>query len=263
MPLACPAGGRYRRCVDTELTTDLPARGVRSGALAVLGLVLVVAVMVPPLATIARRNLVAESIQFCVLAMVGPALIVLGAQRRWPSRGRAGWPLLAGTVLALGAWIGACLVWRLPPVLDALARHPALAAAELVTLLLPGIGLWLELVSSPPSAPGSARPWRALVAALAMWSMWIIAYLLGFARGSVVHAYGAGGSLGMVNDQEITAVLLWLVSTFCFAPLIFVPVLAWLRDGADSAEGTRPRMSGGVRGWTKGTGRTSAGQARR
>jgi cytochrome c oxidase assembly factor CtaG len=214
--------------------------------------------------------------------MISPALIALASPRRvarpalepaaGPESGLAAGsatrrnavPPFARAVVVLGAWIGACLVWRLPAVLDALARHPWLAVPELVTLLCTGILLWLELVSSPWSGSWVARPWRAVVAALAMWSIWIIAYLLGFASASVVHVYDASGSLSTVNDQEITAVVLWLVSTFCFVPLIFVPVLSWLRDGADPAEERAiPRAGGGVRGWNNWAGGGSGRQTRR
>src|SRR5437868_1158008 len=65
------------------------------------------------------------------------------------------------------AFVGVCLAWRLPPVMDALARQPALIVAEAVTLLAAGAALWLEIVDSPPVAPRLPRPQRAAVAALA------------------------------------------------------------------------------------------------
>ncbi len=46
---------------------------------------------------------------------------------------------------------------------------------EAVTLGAAGVGLWLGLVPAPPSAARGPRPERALVAALAMWSVWAIA----------------------------------------------------------------------------------------
>ena len=38
--------------------------------------------MLPPVETLARQYLLVESVQFCLLAMAGPALIVLGAPWR-------------------------------------------------------------------------------------------------------------------------------------------------------------------------------------
>ena len=242
--------------------------------LAPAGLALIAVALLPPVETLARQYLVVESVQFCVLSMVGPALIVLGAPWRALrlSRGQAAEPasrpdragarpgpadrLAAGRrrrpsfarAAGFGVWwVGTCLCWRLPPVLDALARYPALSLAELATLVPAGVGLWLELVNSPPLAPRLTRPRRAAIAALAMWSIWVIAYVLGFAGGSVVHAYdGPGSSLSTVTDQEITAFVLWLVAACCFVPVIFVSLLTWLRDGADPGE---EPASPGVRGW--------------
>src|SRR5487761_269788 len=229
--------------------------GNRRQWLAVAGLVLAAVAVLPPLETLARRYLFAESIQFCVLAMATPALIVLGApwvlrsgrargagsQAHYPGSGpclperlavgRQGRPSFARATGFLAAWAAVALFWRLPPVLDALARHPAILLPELVTVAPAGVGLWLELVHSPPFAPRLARPQRAFIAALAMWSIWAIAYVLGFATGSVVHGYdGAGSSLPTVADQEITAGLLWALSAACFIPVVFVALITSLRD---------------------------------
>ena len=216
---------------------------VAGGVLLVLGVL--------PLEADVRRYLFAESVQFCAFAMAIPALVVLGAP--WtPRRGR----LAFGGALAVGlVFVGVCLLWRLPPVLDALARHPILQVPELVTLLFAGAWLWLQLVSSPTSAARLTRPQRAAVAALSMWSIWVIAYVLGFANHAVIHAYDLSGSLGAVADQETSAALMWAVSGACFIPVISVTMLGWLRDssapGAGAAE-EAPSVRGGVpavRGW--------------
>ena len=263
------------------------ARPATAG-LAPAGLALMAVALLPPVETLARRYLLVESVQFCLLAMAGPALIVLGAPWRACrlSRGQTGKP--GGRAPGTGArpgladrlaarrldrpsfaravgicawWVVSCVCWRLPPVLDALARHPALILAAWATLSSAGIGLWLELVNSPPLIPRLSRPRRAAIAALAMWSTWAIAFVLGFARGPVVHAYdGAGSSLSTVADQELAAFVLWLAAACCFVPVIFVALLTWLRDGADP--GAEP-ASPGVRGWGRQPRRASAGQARR
>jgi cytochrome c oxidase assembly factor CtaG len=232
--------------------------------LPVAAIALMLACLLPPLSVLARRYLFAESIQFCVFAMAAPAFIVLGAPWRPirpPSGGThladrlaAGRRRRASSLPALGylvAWVVICLGWRLLPVLDALARHPVLVAAELLTLLAAGTLLWLELVDSPPFVPRLAYPQRAGVAALAMWSIWAIAYVLGFAAHSVVPAYdGAGSHLSPVADQEITAFLLWAVAGLCFIPVIFVTLLTWLKEGAEAAgEPAGPTAPAGVRGW--------------
>ena len=214
--------------------------------LAPIGLVLVLACLLPPLSALARRYVFAESIQFSVLAMAGPALIVLGAPWRLlrlsgpadrlaaAHRGNRSF-LRAGIFLL--AFIGVCLAWRLPPVMDVLARQPALVVAEAVTLLAAGAALWLEIVDSPPVAPRLPRPQRAAVAALAMWSIWIVAYVLGSASHAVFSAYDAAGSgLSVVADQEIAVGLVWAVSGCCFVPVVMANMLGWLTGGEDADE---------------------------
>ncbi len=240
---------------------------------------------------LARRYVVAESAQFVVFAMAAPALIVLGAPWRLLRLSRApaspdpaspdpASPDPASPDLASGAapldrlaaarqrqnsfpraggyllaFICAGVAWRLPPVMDALARHPVLVLPELVTLLAAGTGLWLELVPSPPLAPRLPKPQRATIAALAMWSAWAVAYVLGLSNHAVFHGYDpAGGALSAVADQQITVALVWAVSACCFVPVIFVAVLTWLSGNGDPDEELQRLARDGrqhpvVRGW--------------
>jgi cytochrome c oxidase assembly factor CtaG len=262
--------------------------------LAVAGVLAVAVSLVPPVATLAREYVFVESAQFVLFAMVAPALIVLGAPWRLLRLSRAGEGRPAGAAggaagegqagagtpagagpfdrLAAGRqqhrsflraagfllWFFViCLVWRLPPMVDALARHPALVAAELVTLLAAGTGLWLELVASPPLEPRLPNPQRAAIAALAMWSTWAVAYALGFANHAVFHGYDAAGNgLSAVADQQITVGLVWAVSAFCFVPVVFVTMLTWLAGNDDPDEelqrlARNERQQAVVRGWER------------
>jgi cytochrome c oxidase assembly factor CtaG len=222
--------------------------------LGVTGLVLVLACLLPPLDMLARRYVFAESLQFCVFAMGGPALIVLAAPWRFLRLSRSAGPGGPGpadrlaaarrdhrsfgrAAVFLIAFIAVGLAWRLPPVMDALARKPALVVPEALTLLAAGIGLWLELVDSPPVAPRLPRPGRAAVAALAMWSTWAVAYVLGFADHAIFHAYDAAGSgLSAVADQEIAVGLVCAVAGACFVPVVITSMIAWLAGGEDADE---------------------------
>lgn len=218
--------------------------------LAVTG-VLLLALSVWPLGQLASRHLFAETIQFFAVAIVVPALVVLGA-RPAPRAGR----LPFAGAIAVGALFAAgCLLWRLPPVLDALARRPLLRVPELASMLLAGVALWLQLVGSGPSAARLSRTQRAAVAAVPMWSVWAIGYVLGFANHPVIHAYDLSGSLGVVSDQELSAALTWAISGACFIPVIAVTMLGWLRDsgapGPGPAEEQAVRGAMTVRGWTR------------
>jgi cytochrome c oxidase assembly factor CtaG len=258
--------------VDTELTDhrQAPPRPW----LAAAGLALIVVCLVPPLDVLARRYLFVESIQFCVFALAAPALIALGAPWRLlpgepgkpgepggparpaprlaplPAGAGRHWTSFVVTLGCLIAWVVLCVFWWLPSVLDGLARHPALVLPEALTLGAAGLGLWVGLVPAQPSAVRRPRPERALVAALAMWSLWAIAYILGFAHDAVVHAYDPAGShLGPVADQEIAAFLLWAAAGLAFTPVVFTVAMRWLRDGSEPAGERARRAPAGVRGW--------------
>jgi cytochrome c oxidase assembly factor CtaG len=228
---------------------------------AVAGLVLVLVSLLPPLDLLALRYVWAESVQFCVFAMVGPALIVLGAPwrllrlSRMENAGQAGVTVsdegpadrLAAqrrqrtsfppAAIFMIAFMAVSLAWRLPPVMDALARQPLLVLPEMVTLVAAGTGLWLELVDSPPLTPRLPHPQRAAVAALSMWFTWAVAYALGFASHAVLHGYsGAGRGLSIIADQEITVALVWAVAGFCFVPVVILTMGRWLTHSEDPDE---------------------------
>jgi cytochrome c oxidase assembly factor CtaG len=242
--------------------------------------------LLPPVGTWALRYVFVESLQFVLFATAVPALLVLGApwhllglsrlSRRRGSgsagaRGALGrlripWSRRAAFirgVTVLLVFMGAVVFWRVPLVVNALARQPGLAVLELVTLLAAGSALWLELVESPPLLPSLLRPQRAVFAALAMWTIWVVAYILGFSRVAWYSAYPHyAGGLGVIPDQQIATGIMWAVPAFCFIPVVFVAAMTWLRDTEDPDQGlheimraeqpeTNPqRWPRGPRGWT-------------
>lgn len=249
--------------------------------LSLLAILVAVGCLVPPVTVFAGRYVFVESIQFSLLAMVVPALAVLGAPWRLlglsrpaatgPPDGatrRAGpadrlalarsrHPSFVRSAAFLAVFAGVAGFWRLPAVVDGLARDQALALLEMASLLLAGTGLWLELAVSPPLRPRRRGPQRAVIAALAMWFIWIVAYILGFAGHPVFAAYAdqAGAPLGGVADQELATAVMWLVAALCFVPVVFAAALGWLRDSEHpdaDAEFRRVADEGSlppVRGW--------------
>lgn len=171
------------------------------------------------------------------------------------ARARERNPSFMRSVAFLAAFAAVAVAWRLPPVIDALARHPVLAVAELASLLITGVALWLELVPSPPLRPRGRGLHLAVIAAFAMWLIWIIAYVLGLATHGVFHAYRyhPGGPLSAVADQELATAVLWAVAAVCFMPVIFASAHHWLQGG-DDVEADLERVTGTpalptVKGW--------------
>jgi hypothetical protein len=100
-----------------------------------------------------------------------------------------------------------------------------------------------------------------LFAAVAMWSVWAIGYILGFSGTAWFASYArpAGHGLSIMVDQQIGAALLWAVPGVVCVPFIYVCLMSWLRDGSDpdaelGAVRSGPRASGVAaprppRGW--------------
>ena len=171
------------------------------------------------------------------------------------ARTRARSPSLMCSAAFLAAFAAVSVAWRLPAVIDAVARDQDLAVAELASLLVAGVALWLELAPSSPLRPRGRGLRQAVTAAFAMWLIWIIAYIQGSASRGLFHAYRyhPGGALSAVADQELATALLWAVAAGCFMPVIFTAAHHWLHDG-DNVEAELERASASaalpvVRGW--------------
>lgn len=218
----------------------------------IAALILITCALVPPVAGYARQYAFVQALQFVIFAIVGPALLTLGTPwfTRAPAResGSAWLPRRPGAraAIRLAAFVVLAVAWRMPGTLDALARDPALAAAEMVTLLAAGTGIWLELAGPRPGQDRLPRPARAALAVAGAWTIWVLAYLTGMSGISWFAAYQHGGPGGLSSavDQQITAAILWAVPALCFLPVVYFTVVAWLDGGTGSAESERPAASG-------------------
>lgn len=218
--------------------------------------VVCLAVLVPPLATLSRRFEYASSMQFCILAIVVPTLVTVGAPWRRmrlavrPSTGepdaaagpvdrmaerRLRHPELIRTLGFILLDLLAAVAWRTPGAVVAVARHGWLAPVEAVTVIALGMGLWLELLESPPLVPRSGHFRRAVLAAVAMWVFWIDAYVLGLSNADWYRSFHhvAGRGLSAAADQQIAAAIIWFVAAATFAPVVFVSALQWIRTDED------------------------------
>jgi len=211
--------------------------------------------LLPPAAGYARQYVFVQALQFVIFAVAGPALLVLAIPWRtrppWlPGTGRPA----ARAAIRLAAFIAVAVIWRLPVTVNALARHPALTAAEMITLLAAGMGIWAELVGIRPGPGQLPRPARAAMAAAAMWTIWIFGYLTGMfgTSGFAAYHHGAPGGLGAAADQQIAAAILWAVPALCFLPVLYVTVVAWLGRDGSPAGNQRPAASADAPGsWAR------------
>jgi len=247
-----------------------PAADGRSRAVAALRLtlsllapLLLVLCVVPPVATYARRFEYVEAIQFCLFAITIPVFLACGApwrrlglaadetprvgddgnveapegirpvdrlaliRRRHPEPWRA--------VVAGGVYLAVVILWRVPGTVDALARHPWLVLVEAATLVPLGVVMWLELVESPPLTPRLPRPHRVAMAAVVMWVIWVLAYLVGLAHGAWYSGFDhtVATGISVAADQQLTTAVIWILSGAAFVPIVFWNLIFWLQSDDD------------------------------
>jgi len=168
------------------------------------------------MASLARRHEVLDALQFAVLAIVAPALLALGAPwRRFGPRvrlargHRAGRGALAGAT-ALVVEMGVVIAWRTTGAVGAIGGHPWLVWVEAATCIGAGTALWLELVDAPPLGSRTAPGRRIVLATIAMWTVWVVAYVTGMSHGQGYpgfHHVAGHGLSGIADKQLATAVL--------------------------------------------------------
>jgi cytochrome c oxidase assembly factor CtaG len=236
------------------------------GLLTVLGLLLLLVFLTPPMTDWSIKYGFVQAIQFAVFAMLVPALLVAGSPwRRLGLASRSPYqfdpdgaliapsrPLLVDRIALARArrkgnnravaevltFIALTIFWRSAPIADALVRHPWLEIVEATTLLIAGVVLFLDLVESPPVSPATARPYRIGMTAAAMWTVWVVAYLQAMSHDSWYTAFHhvAGRGLSLSADQQLTAGFMWLLSASAFLPIIFWNLIHWLQSEEDPDE---------------------------
>jgi cytochrome c oxidase assembly factor CtaG len=277
-----PGTGSDRSLESLNATID----DVRRRPLLIGALVLLVGSLVPPCSSYARRYEFIEALQFSLLAAAVPALVVAGspwrllglAARRPPddtlteippgrrglmdvlAQGRCRHPEPLRSAVFGSLFLVMAIFWRIPPSVNALARHPWLVGVEAVTLVVTGVGLWLELIESPPLSPRLSRPKRVALAAVSMWVVWILAYLVGFSHGSwyVAYSHQSGHGFSLAADQQLTTGTMWLAFGGAFIPVIFSNLIRWLQSEEDPDEAMQALVRlERTRGRTWGGGQTS------
>lgn len=207
--------------------------------LATAAVVLLAVAVAPPIGSEVGRYLLFETAQYAILALLVPPLIVLSAPWRLLGLGdllekrmSRPQPSFSRVVAGLLPALAVLVVWRIPPLVDALAQHRLVVVLEVVTVVPASVLIWLELVASPPSFPRLSPLGRIPVAAVTMWSAWILAYTLGFASAGSFSAYTHlhGRALGQAADEQLAAGLLWLAATVTFIPVLFSCLMGFLRS---------------------------------
>lgn len=243
-----------------------PRRVLFHDLLASTGIVVWVLALTPPSLALTSEYIFAQSVQFCLFAIVIPALLVLGGPWRWfnltsletaivdndgqpvtpvPSRlldrfaqRRSLTKGYHRAVIFLLIFVGQAILWRSAPIVDALIRHPWLSIVESLTLVVGGGFFWLELVEAAPFRPTTARPYRIGISAIAMWTVWVIAYLMAMSPNTWYSGFRHVSTrlFSLAVDQQVTTGLMWFISASAFLPIIFANLNRWLQSEDDPDE---------------------------
>ncbi len=187
----------------------------------------------PPLVHLAEQGLVVETLQFSVIAFVVAPLLVIGQPfallwslrdraPRTPAsayRTRAGWE-------ALGLFVATTAAWRLPGAVDAVGASGQWFVLEGLTLLAGTWWFWSVVLGSRRRDALEARHLRIALCAIAAWSVWVFAYVVGFAANGFYPLFARGPS--STGAEQAAVVLLWLTSAGSLVPIIFANLSRWL-----------------------------------
>jgi len=236
------------------------SRGLRPWVFPAAALVCV-ATLVPPVSHFATRDEWGVVLRYGLWAVAIPALVAIGAP--WPSgagamasslaRSRARHPEHLRVVgFLLLDWL-VMVWWFTPTAVRAISGNPWLTALEALTLIVAGTGFWLELVESPPLAPRSGTFSRAVFGALAMWQLWTVAYLVGMSQSGWYRNFRhvPGHGLSQAADQQVAAMVLWLIATAIFAPVIFMNAMRWLHSDPEPDAELRRLLKEDARGYAE------------
>jgi putative membrane protein len=246
----------------------LPDGLAREAAVYYGGLLAVLLALASPIAYWAQRFIWVRSVQDVLLAILAPALIVLGAP--WLALRRAvlysrpepdtaavtseqalGWLRvpIAVTVAFNLAWCG----WHLPVFYDAAHAHRLVFACEVITYLGCGVLFWRQLIGSRPHVPRLAPLRRVtLVAGTAAIGA---AFAMVLVFGSTLLYPGYLGTrhhaASVVADQQVGGAVLWVIPLVPYFVVAVALLVRWLNDeeSTDMAVGFDRLLKPARSGW--------------
>ncbi len=220
----------YRARTRTLARSRREVAAWRQGAF-VAGVVIVVAVQLPPADDLADEILIAHMAQHLLIGDVASLLIVIGLtgpllapllRMRWTRRLRP----LTHPVAALAIWALDMYLWRLPAIYQAAIRHDLLHAVEHASYMWCGMLLWIALLGPLPG-PAWFSDWARLAyVAIVRFAGAVLANVFIWSQTLFYPYYRAGDArAGMtpLSDQNVAGALMMVEQT-----LLTVGLLAWL-----------------------------------
>ena len=225
----------------------------QQAALFQLGALVGLLALVSPVGYLSDAYLWVRALQFLLLAIVVPGLIVVGApsselraavggrahgQQDAPDDAPASTPwLLARPTLAVVLAVAVWIAWQLPAPFDAVTASSGVALASHATCVAAGIVFWLQLVGSAPLRPAATALRRLALVIGTVAVMTVLGMVLVFGSGVLYSGYANHWHhvMTVLDDQQLSGAVLWMGS---LPPLITAAIallVHWLND-EDSAD---------------------------
>jgi putative membrane protein len=222
----------------------------RQALLFQVGLLLALLALVSPAGYFSAVFLWVRAVQFLVLAIVAPGLMVLGAP--WPalraafrrvspdpapSPDRATGPdrtpwLLARPTAAVVVVNVVWLAWQLPAVADRSRGSAGVALAGHACCLAAGMVFWLQMIGSRPLSPKANPLRRAWLVAATVGVMTVLGMVLVFGSGVLYPGYAgpAHHLMTVLDDQQLAGAVLWMGVLPALIAVAIALVLRWLNE---------------------------------
>jgi putative membrane protein len=212
----------------TGLVLHLVTRGRIGALLVVAGAAAAVGLLLLPLAASDNGSLAVHMAEHLVLLDLAPVLVLLGLVLSGRGATRLPAPSRAAAVAALAISLGLFGLWHAPAAFDTAAVHPALHAAEHLSLLAAGALAWGPLLGSRWT--GRLDPFAALafVGAVRL-AQAVLGNVLLWSPGPLYTPYDDGPAA--LDDQRLAAALMMGEGTLVSVAVV-VWLLARLMDGA-------------------------------
>jgi cytochrome c oxidase assembly factor CtaG len=207
------------------------------------GVVLVVAAVVSPIATVALHYLVsAHLLQNVMLAEWAPALLVLAVSAAMADRAARlpGFAALTHPLVALPLWILLYAAWHIPAAYDAALRQGPLLRLQHLSYLVVGSLLWWPVFQSVPHRLSNGT--RALYVFAAFLFASPLGLLLALLPSAIYDFYEEAPrlwGLDPLTDQQIAGVIMAGSEAAVFFAIFAVYILRWLAD--EEAASVTPR----------------------
>jgi cytochrome c oxidase assembly factor CtaG len=203
------------------------------------GLLVVLAAVVSPIATVALHYLVsAHLLQNVMLAEWAPALLVLGVSAPLAARiaRLPGLPTLTYPLVALPVWIALYAAWHIPAAYDAALEHTALLSLQHLSYVVVGCLLWWPVFQDEPHRISNGG--RALYVFAAFLFASPLGLLLALLPSAIYDFYEEAPrlwGLDPLTDQQIGGVIMAGSEAIVFFAIFAVFVLRWLADEEGAA----------------------------